>query len=520
MSPTVAPDKAKNGLFRVVFSRIGMIAVMMVAQVAIIAFTGYYLREYLPFVYGAIIVLEVFVVIYLINSRGNPAFKLTWVLMILVFPVIGVLFYLIIKIQPDTYAARNKLAEKHLETKQYREQDELTLQALSSSKSANTLLSRYLHTSVGYPTYRNTRMKYFPSGEDKFEEMIIQLNKAKKYIFLEYFIIEEGYMWDTILNVLKKKVEQGVEVRLMYDGMGCLTTLPWKYPKQMEEVGIKCKVVSSLKPFLSTIQNNRDHRKILVIDGKIGFTGGINLADEYINRRKRFGYWKDTAIMLEGEAVQSLTLMFLEMWGTTERDAENYKPYLSKKLNGFKREYGYMIPYADSPFDDENVGEEVYFHILNHAKKYVHIMTPYLILDNEMITTLTRAAKGGVEIVIIMPSIPDKWYAYALAKTYYRELIEAGVQIYEFNPGFVHAKVFVSDDDTATVGTINLDYRSLYLHFECGVFIYNNSEIASIEDDFQNTLKKCHKVSIIEVKKRSLFYIIAGKTLRIFAPLM
>lgn len=357
-------------------------------------------------------------------------------------------------------------------------------------------------------------------GEYKFRYLVAELKKAKRFIFMEYFIVEESYMWDTIREILIEKVSEGVEVRFMYDGMCAISMLPYNYPSQLRKYGIQCKMSNPMKPFLSTTQNNRDHRKICVIDGKVGFTGGINLGDEYINRKVRFGHWKDTAVMLRGDAVQSLTMMFLQMWNVSERKPENYERYLTPKRKGLKRELGYVIPYADSPFDNENVGEEVYFHILNHAKKYVHIMTPYLILDNEMITTLTRVAKSGIEVIIIMPHIPDKWYAFVVAKTYYKELIEGGVQIYEYTPGFVHAKVFVSDDDTATVGTINLDYRSLYLHFECGAFIYNNSEIDRIERDFQQTLAKCHKVTLIEVKNRSLLTKISGQILRLIAPLM
>ena len=257
-----------------------------------------------------------------------------------------------------------------------------------------------------------------------------------------------------------------------------------------------------------------------MVDGKVAFTGGVNLADEYINKKVRFGHWKDTAIKIEGDAVQSFTMMFLQMWNITERQPEDYAKYLTEKQPGFSRKDGYIIPYGDSPFDHENVGEEVYFHILNHAKKYVHIMTPYLILDNEMIDALTRAAKGGIEVQIIMPHIPDKPYAFYLAKTYYEELIEGGVEIYEYTPGFVHAKVFTSDDDTATVGSINLDYRSLYLHFECGVFIYRNPVVRDIEKDFQDTLAKCQKVTMTEVRNRSTFVKIYGQVLRLVAPLM
>lgn len=511
---------AKKGLFRIVFSRTGIILLLIALQAAVFIGMPLYLEEYMTYIYGATTILEVVVLIYIINSEGNPAFKMTWMLCVLAFPIIGTLFYLFVKMQFGSSYMEHRLAKLRIETDPYLQQEPKVLEALWASKSANAQLSYYLSQRLGFPTYRNTEVKYFPLGEYKFKALVEELKKAKKYIFMEYFIVEEGYMWGTILNILRHKVEEGVEVRFMYDGMCAISMLPYDYPNKINRWGIKCKMVNKVKPFLSTTQNNRDHRKICVIDGCVGFTGGINLGDEYINRKERFGHWKDTAVMLKGDAVQSLTMIFLQMWNVDERKEEDYRRYLTPKTPGLKRELGYVIPYADSPFDNENVGEEVYFHILNHAKKYVHIMTPYLILDNEMITTLTRAAKSGIEVIIIMPHIPDKWYAFVVAKTYYKELIESGVQIYEYTPGFVHAKVFVADDDTATVGTINLDYRSLYLHFECGTFIYNNSEIDRIERDFQQTLAKCHKVTLIEVKKRSAFTKIAGQVLRLIAPLM
>ena len=511
---------AKKGLFRIVFSRTGIILLLIALQAAVFIGMPLYLEEYMTYIYGATTILEVVVLIYIINSEGNPAFKMTWMLCVLAFPIIGTLFYLFVKMQFGSSYMEHRLAKLRIETDPYLQQEPKVLEALWASKSANAQLSYYLSQRLGFPTYRNTEVKYFPLGEYKFKALVEELKKAKKYIFMEYFIVEEGYMWGTILNILRHKAEEGVEVRFMYDGMCAISMLPYDYPNKINRWGIKCKMVNKVKPFLSTTQNNRDHRKICVIDGCVGFTGGINLGDEYINRKERFGHWKDTAVMLKGDAVQSLTMIFLQMWNVDERKEEDYRRYLTPKTPGLKRELGYVIPYADSPFDNENVGEEVYFHILNHAKKYVHIMTPYLILDNEMITTLTRAAKSGIEVIIIMPHIPDKWYAFVVAKTYYKELIESGVQIYEYTPGFVHAKVFVADDDTATVGTINLDYRSLYLHFECGTFIYNNSEIDRIERDFQQTLAKCHKVTLIEVKKRSAFTKIAGQVLRLIAPMM
>lgn len=520
MKKTDVTKKAKSSIFRVVFSRAGLFLILLLLQILLFVGTTYYLKAYMAYIYGFLLIFSACVIIYIINSEENPGFKMTWILFVTTIPVGGTLFYLFVKTQVGTRFLKERLGTLKLETAPFMQQDPEVVDALWASRSSNAHLSYYLSRQLGFPTYRNTKIKYMPLGEVKFKYLLAELEKAEKFIFMEYFIVEEGYMWNSILKILKQKARQGVEVRFLYDGMCAINLLPYSYPEKLKKYGIKCKMSNSLKPFLSTTQNNRDHRKIAVIDGKVAFTGGVNLADEYINKKKRFGHWKDTAIMLKGDAVQSFTMMFLEMWGVDERKKENYKKYLTPKSTVLRRELGYVIPYADSPYDNENVGEEVYFHILNHAKKYVHIMTPYLILDNEMITTLTRVAKSGVEVSIIMPHIPDKWYAFVVAKTYYKELIEAGVNIYEYTPGFVHAKVFVSDGDTATVGTINLDYRSLYLHFECGAFLYNNSEIEKIEVDFQKTLRKCHKVTLIEVKDRTMFEKISGQVLRLIAPLM
>lgn len=512
--------KAKKGIVSIVFSRASLIVVLLLIQITIFGATITRLSDYANYIHGVFAVLEIVSVIFIINSKGNPAFKITWILLIFVLPFFGTAFYVFMKIMPGTGLIEKRLSDLNAATGEYMKQDKGTLEALRVSKPANANLAHYLSNQVEFPVHRNTTVKYFASGEEKFEEMKKQLHKAEQFIFLEYFIVEEGIMWNSILDILIEKVKEGVEVRFMYDGMCSMLQLPYNYDKQMRKHGIKCKMFSKVRPVLSSYQNNRDHRKICVIDGKIGFTGGINLADEYINVKERFGHWKDTAVMLEGEAVQNLTILFLQMWNITQWQAEDYAKYMTPKSLDVKRELGFVLPYGDSPFDRENIGEQVYFHILNHAKKYVHIMTPYLILDNEMLTTLTFAAKCGIEVIIVMPHIPDKWYAFILAKTYYEELIRAGVQIYEYTPGFVHAKVFVSDNDTATVGTINLDYRSLYHHFECGVFIYNNPVVWDVERDFQATLQKCEKVTLTALKSRSMTERIVGRVLRLVAPLM
>lgn len=511
---------AKKKFFKMVFSRAGIFVILILVQMLIFLGIPYYLKEYATFIYSVMSLMEIIVLVYIINTEGNPAFKLSWILCVMAVPVVGTIFYIYVHLQLETRFVQNRLAALRMETEPYMDQDQKITDALWEGKSANAQLSYYLSHQLGFPTYRNTEAEYFPVGEAKFASMIKELEKAEKFIFMEYFIVEEGIMWNTILEILKRKAAEGVEVRFMYDGMCAFDLLPYSYPKKLQKYGINCKMSNKIRPFVSTIQNNRDHRKICVIDGQVGYVGGVNLADEYINEKERFGHWKDTAVLLRGDAVQSLTMIFLQMWDVDMRGVEPYGKYLTKKADTLNEKLGYVIPYADSPFDHENVGEEVYFHILNHAKKYVHIMTPYLILDNEMLTTLIRAAKSGIEVIIIMPHIPDKWYAFAVAKTYYKELIEGGVQIYEYTPGFVHAKIFVSDDDTATVGSINLDFRSLYLHFENGVFIYDNPEVQKVEEDFQNTLAKCHKVTVTEVRNRGILMKMAGQVLRLVAPLM
>lgn len=524
--------KSRTAVLKLIFSRRTYVILSLLIQFGVLFASIKWLNDYLVYVYGGFSLLGAFVALRIVNSSMNPSLKLTWLIPVLVVPVFGSMFYLYVRADIFTKGAAYSLDGLHKESLPYRKDDREVWETLKAVDEQQANLASYLREHGDFPVYRQTRAEYFPLGENKWERLKTELKKAEHFIFLEYFIINEGLMWDSVLEILKEKVEQGVEVRVMYDGTCAITALPFSYPKTLQEMGIHCKMFSPVRPLLSTVQNNRDHRKILVIDGKVGFTGGINLADEYINRKERFGHWKDTAVMLEGEAVQSLTLMFLEMWNLEEKHPENWVKYCgrqektpvveSRKTEQTERSEnpGYVIPYCDSPLDKEMVGEFVYLDILNTAKRYVHIMTPYLILDNEMITALSYAAKRGVETIIIMPHIPDKWYAYLLARTYYAELIQAGVQIYEYIPGFVHAKQFTSDDEKAVVGTINLDYRSLYLHFECAVYFYQCPVVADVEADFKETLAKCRKITLTDCRKLSLGKRLVGGLLRILAPLM
>jgi len=518
MNNTVKRGKA--GFFRVVFSRTGVIVLMLLIQIVIILLLLIWLKDYFVFIYGSFTLASFILIIHIINRNDNPIYLMTWIIPILLIPVFGALLYFFVQLRLGTRMIYKRLEVLIRQTSPFLKQNECISEELEILCPAVAGLSKYMADYGGFPINKNTSVKYFAVGEEKFEDLKTALEQAKDFIFLEYFIVKEGHMWNTILEILERKAKEGVEVRFMYDGMCALTLLPYKYEEQIRAKGIKCKTFAPIYPAISTHQNNRDHRKIVVIDGHTAFTGGINLADEYINVDVRFGHWKDTAVMLKGEAVKSFTLMFLQLWNLSEKQPEDFLRYIDLDYSEKAPGNGYVMGYGDSPLDSENVGEQVYLHILNNARKYVHIMTPYLILDYEVQQTLKFAAKRGVEVIIIMPGIPDKKYAFLLAKTYYEDLIKAGVKIYEYTPGFMHAKSFVADNDTAVVGSINLDYRSFFLHYECAAYLYKNLEILKIEEDFQNTIKKSHLVTLEDCKKLNIIERFAGKALRLFAPLM
>ncbi len=511
--------KGMNGVKMVIFGRTLIVLGAFLIQFLFVYLLYRTLEEHSLEVYGLFRILMVVVLLHLLSSSGNPEFRLVWMLPMVIFPVFGAVFYLYITINPGAGKIYERLQKLSVFTRKYLEEDETAKETLEREDVQVGRLAEYMRKNANCAVYHKTHADYYPLGEDQFEALMEDLRSAQKFIFMEYFIIKEGYLWHEVLEVLKEKVQQGVEVRVMYDGMCALSLLPEFYPKVLEKYGIRCKMYAPIHPVFSSHYNNRDHRKILVVDGRVAHTGGTNLADEYINREVRFGHWKDTAIRLEGDAVERFTFMFLEMWNITETKEEAYLKYKTLQ-EYYQKPDGFFIPYDVCPYRKARTGRRVYLDILNTARNYVHIMTPYLILDHEMIGALTYAAGRGVEVVILMPHIPDKKYAFIVARTYYEELMEAGVKIYEYTPGFVHAKVFVSDDEKAVVGTINLDYRSLYHHFECGVFLYRNSQIGQIEQDFANTLEKSRQVTTEDCQKLPMWEKVGGKALRILAPLM
>ena len=508
--------KSRKNLLRIIFSRLGLVVITIIAELVLLV--GAYLWAFSYFKWLVLVqfVFTIIMILYLFNCSMDASAKLTWLFLIMLAPVPASIFLWFTQKNFGHRMVKERTAELIEATKDMLKQDKETLYAPELIESGTDDLCRYVNRSGCFPIYKNTSTTFFPSGEAKFEAMLEELKKAEKFIFLEYFIITEGFMWGSILKILADKAAQGVDVRVMYDGMCEISTLTADYPKRLAKLGIKCKPFSAIHPFLSSHYNYRDHRKILVIDGKVAFNGGVNLADEYINKEERFGHWKDTAVMVKGQAVESFTLMFLQMWNLTEQDVK----WDECKVEASAESDGYVMPYCDCPLDGERVGESVYMDILYRAKHYVHIMTPYLILDNELETALKYAAQRGVDVKIILPGIPDKKIAYSLAKSHYSQLVKYGVKIYEYDPGFVHAKIFVSDNEKAVVGTINLDYRSLYHHFECATYMYKTSCVSEIEADYQETLKKCSAVTNESIKNEKIFYKVFGAIVKILAPLM
>lgn len=510
-------------LNRLLYSNKFFAFIMLLMQLVVFVAMFIWISDYSKALMGFTTALSAVLIICEINRTSESTFKMTWILLIAVIPIFGMLFYLFTRTRgvsrniKDDYNRAKEINSKYLV------QDEDIMKNISLFDKREESFARYLSKYGGSPVYTNTAVQYYPSGERMFEDVKRELLKAERFIFMEFFIINfADHIWTEILDILRQKVRQGVEVRLMYDGMGCATTLPRHYNEVIEHYGIKCRVFSPIMPLLSTHQNNRDHRKIIVVDGITAFCGGVNIADEYVNKKKRFGYWKDTGFMLQGDAAAGFTSMFLGMWNVNV--GEGKTPDGGRYIN-VPKVYsadadGYVIPFGDTPLDDVYVGKRAYIHNLDNASKYVYIMTPYLVLDDEMYESMKYAAQRGVNVKIILPHIPDKAYAFYLARTYYKELLKAGIEIYEYTPGFVHAKMSISDGTRAIVGTINHDYRSLYLHYECAAYMMNVPAIIDIEHDFHDTLKLSQKITLEDVKHFNIFTRIIGYVMRLVAPLI
>lgn len=508
------PGHVKNSVGRLIF-----VVLVIIQQIGWIVFLLLKLNNYSA-VLNAIISTAAFILVLRIYGKHiNAAFKMPWIILILMAPLFGMCMYLMFGHKDATRRMRRKFHRVELKLIKEPKEDNEILRELEKEDFAAANQFRYIKNYASYPVYKNTDVKFYAEAADGFEAQLKELKKAKEFIFMEYHAIEEAIAVRRLKEVLAERVSKGVEVRMLYDDIGSIGFIDPGFIRRMREVGIKCRVFNPVMPVLNIFMNNRDHRKITVIDGKVGFTGGYNLADEYFGITKPLGHWKDTGIRLEGDAVRSLTAMFLEMWnamGKPESDCEKY--FLRPEYRA--RENSFVQPYADSPLDDEYVGENVYLNMIKSAKHRFYAATPYLIISDEMTRELCLAAQRGVDVRIITPGIPDKKYIYSMTRSYYAALARRGVRIYEYTPGFLHAKEALSDNGPAVVGTINFDYRSLYHHFENAVLIYGCGAVNDIEKDFENMFKESREVTEKYKAGRTASLRIRQCFWRLFAPLL
>ena len=470
------------------------------------------------------------IVVKIVLNKQNPSYKIAWIALILLVPVLGLVFFVmwgrgsypkkIKKVLPEIARMAVPLYKHSKDTQKL-----LVEQFPNQERTMNYLCN------AGFPVYDGTEVSYYEVGDTLFPDLIEDIKKAKRFIFLEFYILSEGGLWQEIYAVLKQKVKEGVEVRVLYDDFGCITCLPKNFNKELRAFGIKTASFNVIKPVVNNFyMNYRNHQKICVIDGNIGYTGGANIADEYVNTVEAFGHWKDTGVRLAGKAVWSLTVNFLQMWEYSDYNKKNFdqkadfNQYIPDEVF-CKEQMGsksFVQPFADGPLrtPGENEAESVYLQMINTAKKYIYITTPYLVIDNEMIMALRLAAKSGVDVRLITPGVPDKGYVHLVTQSYYGILMSAGVKIYEYLPGFIHAKSIVIDEESAVVGTINMDFRSFYLHFENGVWMCGNKAVSDIYNDFINTLDYCEEIDYNVWRKRPWYKKVAQGFLRLFAPLL
>ncbi len=505
-------------LLKFISGRFFTFVVLMLIQVLLLIFIIMNFIGNSTLYFSIVSTLGFFAAFYVLSREEYPAFKLSWVIIILAAPIFGLPFYLIFGNKRNTKSIKRHVYEYNQyvlnqgKAHQYFDRVEMS--------GVNPLYKRqseYIHQIAKNSVFDKTNVTYLQSGEDAFDHIVMEMRKARKFILVETFIIDFGYMWHSILTLLKEKVSEGVSVYLLYDDLGTIQNFPKNYDKKLISMGIKAVVFNKMRAHLNPRLNYRDHRKIIVIDGHIGFTGGINIADEYINRKIRFGHWKDTAVKLEGNAVYTMSEMFFQQWCFASKTSVDITSFMPKReVKGD----GYIQPFGDSPLDNFNISENAYIQIINHATDYVWITTPYLILDIQMSTALTIAAMSGIDVRIITPSIPDKWYVHSVSRSHYRALLRSGVKIYEYTPGFIHSKMFVSDDKVAIVGTTNMDYRSFYLHFECGIAMYESSAVYDVRNDISKIFDVSKEITLASEKAIPSGTLLIRNILKLFSPMM
>lgn len=509
--------KRRKKWFRALVRQRFLIIFLLFLQIALVAVSVVYRSGTSRWIRYGLYVISIAVALHVVAKRDKGSFKLTWVFTILLIPLFGGPLYLCFWYQ--THSKRLQRRVSHIESiaRAVSPPRGDSYSSLAVCMPEQARQTEYLDRFAGFPVYENTETVFYTPAERAYADVLAALESAEKYIFIEFFIIEEGKMWGGILDVLKRKAAQGVDVRVLYDDIGCFLRLPKDYAKRLSALGIRCMVFNRFRPYFTALQNSRDHRKIIAIDGKIAFTGGFNLADEYINVTHPLGHWKDAGVRLTGDAAWEFARIFLQMWMYISGRDEDVASYLPRAASAPSD--GYVQPYSDAPYDAENVSEQIYLHMINTARRYLYINTPYLILDESMISALSLAAKSGVDIRIVLPYHYDKAFVHFTTRSYYRELIRDGVRIYEYSEGFMHAKTFVSDDTVATVGTANLDFRSLYLQYECGVRLCGCRAVRAIAEDFLATLPLCHEIREAECRGNVLTRFLQD-IMRLFAPLM
>ena len=497
--------------------RFVFVGISVLFQVGWLVLVAMVLNEHYPWVELATRILSVAVILTMNSKHSNAAFKMPWIMLIMAFPIMGLSLYLMMVIFGDmgNTGKRMKAIRSGIR-QQLQDSSDIQMQVLQQDLPG-TAISGYLQNYVGCPVYRNTEVQYFGQAADAFSSMKADLEKAETFIFMEYFIVSADSSFEELCQILIRKARQGVDVRLMYDDMGSVK-VNLLFAKKLSDAGIRCVVFNPAVPILNLFMNHRDHRKMTVIDGKVGYTGGYNLADEYFDRTHPYGKWKDTGLRLEGEAVQSLTAFFLEMWNTCCRIKEPVDRFLQPFHS--VPSAGFVQPYEDNPLGSERVAENVYLNLIYTARKTLYVTTPYLIITDEMTNALALAAKRGVDVRIVTPGIPDKKTVYAVTRSYYAGLARQGVRIFEYAPGFCHAKQMICDGMAASIGTSNLDYRSLYLHFENNVLLYGGRAVEQMQADFEDLFSQCREVTEHYRAGRSAALRTGQYILRLFAPLM
>ncbi len=517
--------------------RVALIVAIMLLQLAILIVIISLFSNWSPIVYAINFTISILVGVYLVNSNTQINYKFSWILAISIMPIFGGIFFVLYGLHPRSRGTTKVFRDMHqISDEVFLENKDIDRAVPATADAAKQ--AHFLEQTTGYPVYLNTATTYLPTGEEQFDVMLEAIRQAQRFIFLEYFIISDGQMWQSLFELLKIKVQEGVEVKLLYDDVGSFRLLPAQFKDKLEETGIEVIAYNPLKAVFSLRYNNRDHRKMMIVDGYIAMTGGINIADEYINKKLRFGHWKDTGLVLAGPAVWNFTVMFLSVWNTLSEnpvDLFSYAPHrwavdtdrlanshggdvLRELLTGPRT--GHVLPFDDSPYDGEHQAAAAYRNIINRATQTIDICTPYLVLDDELLNSITGAAQSGIRVRIITPHIPDKPYVHATTRSYYRHLLEKGVQIFEYTPGFIHAKSIVSDNSTAIIGTVNFDYRSLYLHMENAVWLYGCESIHQMTEDFEDTLKLSHEIHLEDELNIRAHTKLLRSLLRVFAPLM